>query len=66
MKETRRKHSGATHTPAGTANDIHRVERALESASRWLRRRGSSRENTKTRRVYSEAAKRVHELAKAS
>lgn len=33
-----------------------RVNRALASASRWLKRRGKARESRATRRAYDEAA----------
>lgn len=57
---------------SGRANDDRskrlrtREVRAMESAARWLRRRGAARENPETRRAYSTAARQIHELAKAS
>ncbi len=41
-----------------------REGRALESAARWLRRRGDARENSETKRAYTTAAKRIHELTR--
>lgn len=43
-----------------------RERRALNSAARWLRRRGKARENTETKRAYSTAARHILDLAKAS
>jgi hypothetical protein len=61
--ETRRAHTTGTKAPAATANDQEkRAVRALKSAERWLRRRGDSRENNATKRAYTLAAKRIHEL----
>lgn len=49
------------------ATRMHNREvRALESASRWLRRRGAARENKETQRAYVTAATAIHKLAKAS
>ena len=65
--ETRRQHTAPK--PKATSNDEHtkrREVRALESASRWLKRRGASRENATTKRAYTAAAKAIHELARAS
>lgn len=66
--ETRRSHTTGSSKSA-TANDkqvLHdeRAVRALKSAERWLRRRGNSRENNVTKRAYTIAAKRIHELTR--
>jgi hypothetical protein len=48
---------GRTGTERSTSNDDGaRIDKALESAARWLKRRGARREKRATRQAYTEAA----------
>jgi hypothetical protein len=62
-KQGTRHHSNG-NASSGKSNDSARRGRALQSAARWLQRRGKQREQKETQVAYREAAALINDLAK--